>query len=48
MDVESIRQSANTLAAVLDDIDSGKLDASADQRAYLSGALDALRGLFDN
>lgn len=48
MDTEGMRQSASTLATVLDDIDSGKLDASADQRAYLSGALDTLRGLLDS
>lgn len=48
MDPESIRRSAEALAAVLDDIDAGKLDASADQRAYLSGALDTLRELLDN
>lgn len=48
MNPGSIRQSVETLAAVLDDIDAGKLDASGDQRAYLSGALDTLRTLLTN
>lgn len=48
MDTESLRRSADTLAAVLGEIDSGNLDASADQRAYLSGALDTLKGLLNN
>ena len=48
MDPQGIRQSADTLAAVLDDIDVGKLDASAEQRAYLTGALETLRNLLDS
>lgn len=41
----SIRQSADTLASVLDEVQAGELDASPEQVAYLTGALDTLKSL---
>lgn len=48
MDPETISRSADGIATVLDDIEAGRLDASADQRAYLSGALATLRALLND
>lgn len=45
MDLDSIGRSADGIAAVIVDIDAGKLDASAHEHAYLRGALDTLRAL---
>jgi hypothetical protein len=43
-----IRQSVDALAAVLDEVQAGELDASPEQVAYLTGALDALNQLLGN
>ncbi|MFJ2541556.1 hypothetical protein [Microbacterium sp. NPDC087589] len=48
MDLDSLRRSADGIAAVIADIDAGRLDASADQRAYLAGVLDTLEALVDS
>lgn len=42
---DEIDAAASALADVLVSIEAGSLDASAEQRAYLAGALDALRAL---
>jgi hypothetical protein len=42
---KQVRTSAEHLRAVLEDINSGALGASARQRAYIAGALSALQGI---
>ncbi|GGM67139.1 hypothetical protein GCM10012275_42060 [Longimycelium tulufanense] len=41
----NIADAAGALARLLDAIDAGEIDADEAQRAYLAGALDALRQL---
>lgn len=40
-----IRAAANALADVLEQIDAAEVEATAEQRAYLAGALDTLESL---
>lgn len=45
MNAEEVRHSADALRIVLGHIDTGQIEASETQRAYLTGALDTLNQL---
>ena len=47
MDRDDIEKAADVLDDTLSEIENGELEASAEQRAYLRGALDTLRTLID-
>jgi hypothetical protein len=45
LDVEGLEKRVRALGAVINAIDSGTLEATSQQRAYLAGATRALEGL---
>lgn len=45
MDAETARRTAVNLREVLAQVDAGEVEATARQRAYLAGAVDALEEL---
>ncbi|MEV4688915.1 hypothetical protein [Microbacterium sp. LWH3-1.2] len=48
MDRDSIEKAADVLDDTLAEIENGELEATAEQRAYLKGALDTLRQLAED
>jgi hypothetical protein len=47
MNATQVKQSTDTLAAVLVEIDAGGLEATEAERAFLAGAEHALRAVSD-
>jgi hypothetical protein len=45
MDVEEIRQTVESLMEMLRQVDAGEVRATKTERAYLLGAVEALRAL---